>query len=83
MDEEETMADAPQAQSLFLPGTPSRANTQPLFLAGTPSAAGTPSRPGPGTPGTGLVARRALGMPVTTPRRKGPVFDSELVEVDL
>jgi hypothetical protein len=47
---EQTLADAPEARSLF-PETPRASGTQqPLFLAGTPSAAGTPRRSVPMTP---------------------------------
>jgi DNA replication licensing factor MCM4 len=66
----QSMPEAPAAQSLFLPGTPSQRGSPrgPLFLAATPSEAGTPShaRFAPSSPAAGLVARRAIGM---TPRR--------------
>ena len=58
----QSMSQAPPAQSLFLPGTPSQRGSPrvPLFLAATPSAAGTPShaRFAPSSPASGLVARR-------------------------
>jgi DNA replication licensing factor MCM4 len=55
---EQSVPDAPGAQSLFLPGTPS-------------TAMGTPARP-PQTPG--IMARRALGMSTPRSIQRTPLF---------
>ncbi|THH00256.1 hypothetical protein EW026_g2226 [Hermanssonia centrifuga] len=58
---------------------PNAPPAQPLFFPTTPSAAGTPSRPrdfsdapSSPTPMSGLMARRAVGL--STPRKKAPLF---------
>ncbi|KAL1661038.1 MCM2/3/5 family-domain-containing protein [Schizophyllum commune] len=63
---EETFPDAPNAESLFLPGTPS--------AAGTPSRSRA-SRAPDTSPSRNVVARRAMGM--NTPRRtpQTPLFE--------
>ncbi|KAL1698991.1 hypothetical protein EV121DRAFT_296620 [Schizophyllum commune] len=63
---EETFPDAPNAESLFLPGTPS--------AAGTPSRSRA-SRAPDTSPSRNVVARRAMGM--NTPQRtpQTPLFE--------
>ncbi|KAH9936704.1 MCM2/3/5 family-domain-containing protein [Amylocystis lapponica] len=66
--EMQDVEEAPAGQSM-----PDAPPPEPLFYPATPSAACTPARPLPSTPGSAIMARRAVGM--STPRRaRTPLF---------